>query len=922
MPSKQPGPKQKPPAGVTKLLSGRSLLKGASRRRAFLRRWVLRLVALVVALVVLWKLFVVAVGIATSKMWFDSVNAGHVYTTMLGAKILLFCVFGIIAAVVSGLTLFFVRRIPHRLRMSTDHDTFRWTFLKYEHRVGWVLVALAAIVPGVVVGNAATNGWQKYLLWRHAVPAHTTDPLFHKDVSFYLEVYPFHVLVVSLLTQAVVYALWIAVVGGYWYGAWRIRRGHRKVTRGIVVLVSLLAALYLALKAAGYWVSRYSLTTSNRGPVTGPSHTDIDAGLPSRYVMVGIALALAVLLLVNVVRLGRVRVLAVGLVVAVVASAAVGNAWPSLFYRFGEAPSAAKVDRSEIEHNQKATLAAFGLDGDVKTVSYSPSKGLDTAALTTLAKRTAQISLNDPNQISPTFNVLQQLQAYYGFKSTLDVDHYTINGKSQDVDIAARELQSGGIPGNSWVNKHLVYTHGYGVVAAPTDKVDPKTESPVFLDGGIPPKQQIPVTRPQIYFGQAFSPSSYAIVGRPTGSKRNLEFDHPGSNGSGKSAFTTYQGHGGIRVGSLWRRLLFAVSLHSPNVLFSSELNSASQLLTVRSPRARVAKVAPWLTLDGDAYPAVVNGHIKYIVDGYTSSSTYPYSQKVNLRSATTTTLTSNGSTATQASRNVNYLHDSVKAVVDAYTGKVTLYSWNQKQQPDPLLQTWESVFPGLVKPQSSIPNALLSQLRYPTDLFNVQRYLLAKYHVTGAGNFYSGNDFWKVPVDPTVAGTNATVSSNSNLSQPSRYMSMSDDGYGGQQFSLSSPMVTLNGRDLASFIYVNSQPGPDQGKFTVLKFPAGADVESPAQVQNDIESDTAITDKLTLARGGNSQVVLGSLEAIPLAGRILWVEPVYTKSKGGTVSYPILRHVIALYGNGSPSFEKTLPSAIRHAVASANTTK
>jgi uncharacterized membrane protein (UPF0182 family) len=478
------------------------------------------------------------------------------------------------------------------------------------------------------------------------------------------------------------------------------------------------------------------------------------------------------------------------------------------------------------------------------------------------------------------------------------------------VDIAVRELQSSGIPQGSWVNQHLVYTHGYGVVAAPTTKVNPTTQTPIYLNGGMPPQQQIPVTRPQVYFGQGFSPSSYAIVGRPSSSHANVEFDHPGGQGSSQSARTTFQGTGGIPIGSFWRRILFAVQLNSANIFFSSEINSASQLLTVRNPRARVAKVAPWLTLDGDVYPAVVDGRIKWIVDGYTTTSNYPESQMVNLRSATTTTYTTNGATVQQPNTGVNYMKNSVKAVVDAYSGQVTLYAWNQQQHPDPLLKAWESAFPGLVKPQSSIPAAVLPQLRYPTDLFNVQRSLLAKYRVTQPASFYAGNDFWAVPGDPTTSASG---------SFPSKYMSMSDDGFGGQHFSLSSPMATLNGQQLAGFIYVNAEPGPDYGRFTVLNLPAGPAGESPAQVQNDIESNTKITDSLTLQRGGNSSVVLGDLEAIPLAGKMLYVEPVYTRSNGST-SFPVLRHIIALYGNGDPSFENTVGAALRDAINSAAT--
>jgi len=340
----------------------------------------------------------------------------------------------------------------------------------------------------------------------------------------------------------------------------------------------------------------------------------------------------------------------------------------------------------------------------------------------------------------------------------------------------------------------------------------------------------------------------------------------------------------------------------------------------VRDPRARVAKVAPWLSLDGDVYPAVVGGRIEWVVDGYTSSRNYPGSQLVNLRQATSTSLTPHGSPIAQSTPQVNYFRNSVKATVDAYTGKVTLYAWHENQLPDPLLKAWERVFPGLVKPQSSIPAALLPHLRYPRDLFDVQRSLLADYHVTNAPDFYSGNDFWKVPGDPTVAANNSfnagSASGGASGAIPPSYMSMSPDGFGSQRYLLSSPMVTLNRRDLAAFISVDSQPGPDYGRFTVLDFPSGAGGEAPSQVQNDIESSTQISEALTLQRGGNSKVVLGDLQAIPLAGRMLYVEPVYTQAAGNS-SFPILRHVIALYANGEPAFDATLGPALNQAITS-----
>ncbi|MGN6780656.1 MAG: UPF0182 family protein, partial [Marmoricola sp.] len=739
---------------------------------------------------------------------------------------------------------------------------------------------------------------------------------FHKDASFFVEVYPFHALVVALLSQIVVCALLIALTAGFSFGVWRLRGPGPRVTRAMTRLVSLLLAAYLVVKAMGWWVSRYAVDTSQRGPVTGPSYTDVHAVLPGRTVLVVVALICAVLLVANVVAVGRVRLLAGSIALLVVAAIVVGSVWPTVVWRFREQPSAATVDLGEIRHNQHATLAAFGLAGHVLTQADQPTAE-KLPALQTRAAHAAQIRVLDPNRLSPTFNVKQELQAYYGFKSTLDIDHYDLGGRPRDVALAVRELEIGGIPQNSWVNNHLVYTHGYGVVAAPTDEMDPRTESPYFLDGGVPPAQQIPLTQPDVYFGQ-MSPS-YSIVGEPAGSHRHLEFDHPGGRGAAP-AHTTYAGGGGIPIGSTWRRMLFAWRLGSPNVLFSADVNKASQLLMIRNPRARVAQVAPWLTLDGDTYPAVVDGRIQWIVDGYTSSSTYPDSQLVNLGHATRTTLTTQGATVGQPNTQVNYLRNSVKAVVDAYTGKVTLYEWDQNEAPDPLLKTWESVFPGLVQPQSTMPAALVPHLRYPQDLFDVQRTLLAQYHVGSAADFYSGNDFWKVPTDSTVAANkqfNAGSGSGSAApAEPATYMSMALDGVGSQRYTLSSPMVTLNRRDLAAFISVDAEPGPDYGQFTVLDFAGDSGGEAPSQVQNDIESSTKISEALTLQRGGNSKVVLGDLVALPVSGRMLYVEPVYTQAAGST-SFPILRHVIALYGNGDPTFDDTLAPALQQAVAS-----
>lgn len=880
-------------------------------RPSRLKRLGIRLVVALFVLFLVYEAVMALVDIRTNVLWFDSVDHGSVYSTVLVAQILLFLVFGVLTALaVAGVLLLVIRTRP-RFRPDPHRQKWRHRFLRFEKRWRVWLIVAVALYLGIRMGSRAAHRWQAYLMWRHAQPFHSTDPQFHRDLSYFTSVLPFHLAVVNIITSIVVTCLVATLIAGYLYGALRIRGRGRKLSPALKAQVSVLLGVYLLLKAASYWLARFQLTTSNRGPVTGLSYTDVHATLPGLTILAVLAVVFGVLLIANV-WLRRLRWIGVALGGMIVAALLFGTVWPSLVYRFREQPSASILDRPSIEHNQAATMKAFGLDHDITTQEYGASDGTPSTVSVAQARRTAQIRLLDPNKLTPTFNNKQEIAPFYQFKSPLDIAHYPLGVRDQDVAIAARELNLSGISRSSWTNNHLIYTHGYGVVAAPTDRM---RETPDFINGDLPPVNQIPVKVPQIYFGQ-HSPS-YSIVGQPPGSTEKVEFDHPSTNGGSNGVHNTYQGDGGVPIGSRLTRLLYAVQLRDPNIFFSSGVNSGSQLLTVRDPRTRVAKVAPWLTLDGDVYPALVDGRVQWIVDAYTSSATYPDSQEVNLHQATSNSLTNANGIASQPNKKVNYLHNSVKAVVDAYTGRVTLYSWNQDNQPDPVLQTWEDAFPGLVQPESSIPPALLSRLRYPQDLFDVQRSLLSQYHVADASDFYNGADFWKVPNDPTLAATktlNGGGAGGSSPTLPSTYMSLSPTGDTPSQWALSSPMVTLNYRQLAGFLTVNAQPGPDYGKFTLLDFPAGQSVASPAQVQNDIESDNQIASALTLLRG-NSMVVLGNLLTIPLDNKVLYIEPVYTEARGAN-TFPKLSRVIAVYGNGRPAFKPTLNAALREAIA------
>jgi uncharacterized protein len=863
------------------------------------------------------------VSIETNLLWFRAIGHESAYTRRFWTQALLFAAFGALMAAAVAHTL--VVAVRQRPDFNPDPTRQRWRYLfsRLERRLRKLLFTVIVIVLTVQAGAAAASGWQTWLLWRNSTPFGKQDPQFHRDISYFLFTYPLHRMVLTLLFRVVGTAIVTLLVVGYAYGAVRIRGTGRRMTRSLQIHLSVLLAIYLALKAFAYWLDRLATATSSRGVVTGPSYTDVHAFIPGKFALMIVAAICAAMMLANVaVQSNRLMVGTIGLMAG---CALVGGVLvPRLVQQFWEKPSASQVEAKYIGRNISGTRSAYGLDGDVAVSSLSGTSTVTGQALLTQAKSDAQVRLLDPNRISPTFTVLQQQRSFYGFKNTLDVDHYDLEGKDQDVEIALRELNLSGLPKQSWTTQHIVYTHGYGVVAAPTDAVH--DGQPTIIAGDMPQHGVLPVTQPRIYYGQ--SSPSYSIVGAPAGAP-SREFDRPSTTGSG-DVLTTHTGGGGVPLGGFFHRVLYAWKLHSASILFSSEINSDSQLLYNRNPRSRVAAVAPWLTLDGDTYPVVVDGQIDWVVDGYTTSNTYPYSQQVNLRSATSTTLTKNGSSVIQPSTSINYMRNSVKAVVNAYSGAVTLYAWDQTPDRDPVLETWEKAFPGLIKPQADIPAALLPHLRYPTDLFNVQRGLLARYHVTNPSQFYSGSDFWKVPNDPTVGKSTKTNALGKTVSaaaptQPSAYFTMSptgiaptpgDDSYEPLDtpvYSLSSPLVTLNKRNLAAFLSVNSQPGPSYGHFTLLELPSTSIVDAPSQIQNDIESTPSVAKALSLERSGNSTVLVGNLISLPLDGQILYVEPIYTQSNGGS-PFPILRHVAAVYGGGPVGFGSTLDAALTQA--------
>jgi uncharacterized membrane protein (UPF0182 family) len=534
----------------------------------------------------------------------------------------------------------------------------------------------------------------------------------------------------------------------------------------------------------------------------------------------------------------------------------------------------------------------------VSVTDYQATLSTSSGQLANDAATIANIRLMDPNVLSATFRQLQQIRPYYSFPESLDVDRYTVNGVKRDVVVAVRELNIEGNPSRNWINDHLVYTHGFGFVAAYGNERDADGK-PSFTVGDLPPTGTLGKFEPRVYFGE--NVPDYSIIG---GVKTDtpVEFDYPDDASPNGQKNYTYSGSGGVPVGSLLNKVVFALKYQEQRILLSSLINKDSKILFERNPRDRVAKVAPWLTLDGDPYPALVDGKILWIVDGYTTSAGYPYSRQTSLSNATADALTTNSaSVAAQGNQTVNYIRNSVKATVDAYNGTVTLYQWDEK---DPVLKTWSKAFPGAITPKSEISKDLLDHIRYPEDLFRVQRDILSSYHVKTAAAFYGGQDFWRVPRDPSTFGGNASA-------QPPYYLTLQMPGAKTPTFSLTTPFVPRGGREnLSAFAVVNSDPGPDYGKISVLQLPRNTNIAGPSQVASNFEAKPEVANSLSLLRRGGSDVVLGNLLTLPVGGGLLYVQPVYVKATSNTSAYPLLQKVLVSFGD-QIGYDDTLKGAL-----------
>ena len=847
----------------------------------------------IATLIVLLILFSVFTDVWTQRLWYRSVDLGSVFSTVLGTRVLLFVVVGLLmaAAVVANIIVAFRTRPRVALAPSPSPGFERYGDLLQQH--GKVAVGVVATLMLIFGGSAASGEWKVFLAWRNRTPFGVTDKHFNKDIAFFVFDYPWLRVLLGFGYSIVLLSLVAAIITHYLYGGFRPSAKGQKASGAAQVQFSVLLGLLVLLKAFSYWLDRYGLTTSDAKLFTGVSYTGDNAILPSKEILAVIAVLCAGLFFANVVR--RTWLLpGVGTVVLILSAILLGALWPAALQQLRVRPSEPVKEAPYITKNIEATRQAYGLEG-ADVTEYRAETTAKPEELAADAEVLPGIRLIDPTVIGPTFEQLQQVRGFYSFPTDLDVDRYKVKGKVNDTVIAVREVQVDRLPGGqrNWNNDHTVYTHGYGVVAANGNQS--QGGIPVWTEKDLPPTGDLGKYEPRIYFGEQ-SPD-YSIVGAPEGGQP-VELDTPEGKSGGDPTLNTYEGKGGVPIGSFANRLLYATKFRDANILLSSRVNPESKILYDRSPRERVEKAAPWLTPDGDPYPAIVDGQVVWIVDGYTTSDNYPYSQKVDLDVSTRDTTTGRGTIAQQPSEKINYIRNSVKAVVNAYDGSVELYAWNES---DPVLKTWMKAFPGTVKPRSDISPDLMSHLRYPEDMFKVQRDLLAKYHVEDAGTWYQNSDLWRVPDDPTAVSSGSD--SATHISQPPFYLSLRMPGQTEPKFSLTSVYVPNGEREnLTAFVAVDAEAtSPDYGKFRVLRLPGNLQIPGPGQVYNKFQTDEGIRQALLPINQPNSgaRAQYGNLLTLPLGGGLLYVQPVYSVRTSGAGTYPVLRYVLVSFGDG-----------------------
>jgi uncharacterized membrane protein (UPF0182 family) len=873
----------------------------ALRRR---RRWIIAALIVVVVLFASLRTFAV---FYTDALWFSSVNLHSVWAKLFEIKAGLMLTFAAIFAVLLLASLIVAERLAPKGPSLDAEDEF---VRRYQEVIGpysrWLRIGVV-VVLSLIVGSQAIGQWNNWILFRHSTKFGVVDPQFHRDVSYFVMTLPFEQFLVHWALVALFVVLLVTLLSHYLNGGIRMQGSRPRVRPAVKAHISVILGLLALVKAVGYYLARFNLDLSSNGYVQGAGYTDVHARLPALELLILVSLAAAILLIYNIRRQGwALPILGVGLWFLVALTA--GTIYPAAVQALKVNPAQNTLERPYIQRNINATRTAMGID-NVQSTPYQASSNLTASELSANADTLSNVRLWDPTQTRQTFDKRQDIRTQYQF-NTLAIDRYKINGVETPAVVGVREINDGNLPSSSWVNTTLQYTHGYGMVISPSNATTSNGE-PVFDVGGVPPVSNsgLPtITQPSVYFG--LNNSGYVVA-----NTKQPEIDYQLTNGT--NVETHYKGDGGVQLSNFFDQAMFAIRFSDYNLLISNQITDQSRLMFDRGVQARVNKAAPFLSLDADPYPVLLNGQIDWVQDAYTTTDNYPYAQNADASALPA------GSGLNQT---FNYVRNSVKVLVNAYTGKMTFYVMDPK---DPIIQTYEKAFPGMFTPESKMSADLKSHLRYPEDIFTVQATMYGKYHIQTASSFYSAADAWSLSPSPgagspsvalqTLTTTNAQgqqVSTGQLVRMAPIYQELQVPGQTQQSFNLLDAFVPVSGQSqiqtLSGFMIAGSDPG-HYGQLQMFVTPRNSPVNGPSLVSAQIDATPKVSSQVTLLNSNGSSALLGNVLMIPVANSLLYVQPLYVESARN--QFPVFQLVIAVYGN-QVAIDSTLSAALTQVFA------
>ncbi len=795
-------------------------------------------------------------GFYTEWLWFSSLGYDSVYATILKTKVLIF----FSAAIIFCILFLGNLVLATRLAPKTEAHFWPWAIVGQSQQISKLNVILGTALLSLIFGLIAQANWEVVLRFFNGQPFGITDPVFHREIGFYVFSLPFF----NFLRGWLLGALIITILGtaGVYLLSYMVQQLRFDLARTVLAHIGGLVIAILGLFAWSYWLGIWELVFSTRGVIFGASYADMHAQLPAQWILLTVVVIFMGVILASVWRRNS-RWPLYGIGGWVIVAIIVGGIFPGLVQRLQVEPNELARERPYIEYNIQFTTEAFALD----RVEEQPFPAEEAPSQQDIAKNEVTINnirLWDHRPLKDTYNQIQSIRLYYDFND-VDVDRYIIDGDYRQVMLSARELSAEKLAGEAqtWVNRRLQFTHGYGVALSPVNEVSAQG-LPVLLVKDIPPVGDFNIEQPQIYFGE--KTNDYVIVKTKT-----QEFDYPMGD---ENVYGYYQGEGGVSLDSFIRRSVYAWQFGDLNILISGELTPESRVLYYRNIRERVNHLAPFLKLDSDPYLVIMDGRLFWIQDAYTTTDRYPYSEPLG---------------------GINYIRNSVKAVTSAYDGSVTFYVTNPE---DALIRTYQAIFPKLFVPAGQMPESLRVHWRYPEDMFSIQASVYQTYHMRDARVFYNKEDLWAVPRE-FYAG-------REQLIEP-YYIIMRLPDKEKEEFLLMLPFTPVNKNNTIGWLAARCD-GQNYGKLLAYLFPKERLVYGPSQIENRIQQDTVITEQLALWGRGGSRVIRGNLLLIPLGKSNLYVEPVFLQAEAGGL--PELKRVIVVAGE-QIAMEPTLKGSI-----------